>query len=262
MISYYRYAPHDEQPTGTCAALINGTNRSLCALIGAANYFDVDHIIRDVDNYKYLQDAEVVYVEGFFITHSFPAALEVAKLSRSTNKVFTLNLSAPYVCNNFGQELKQILPYVDVLFGNSHEYRACAKTLGMSDIDAADANSIASLVALYSDERGSQDKKYGPFRSHRTAVMTRGKNSIVCYHNHELSEHPVSQLEQERIVDTTGAGDSFVAGFLSQMVLGRDLEKCIKCGMYASHEIIQRIGCTVPEDAPNEEFWPADGDLL
>lgn len=58
---------------------------------------------------------------------------------------------------------------------------------------------------------------------------------------------PVITLEKEKLVDTNGAGDAFVGGFLSQLVAGKDIQECCRAGNFAAHVIIQRSGCTFPE---------------
>ena len=57
----------------------------------------------------------------------------------------------------------------------------------------------------------------------------------------------MKKLDQDKIVDTNGAGDAFVGGFLAQYAKGESLEKCIDCGIWSSTLIIQRSGCTFPE---------------
>ncbi len=58
---------------------------------------------------------------------------------------------------------------------------------------------------------------------------------------------PVITLEREKLVDTNGAGDAFVGGFLSQLVAGKDVQECCRAGNFAAHVVIQRSGCTFPE---------------
>lgn len=64
----------------------------------------------------------------------------------------------------------------------------------------------------------------------------------------EVKEFPVPILEKESVVDTNGAGDSFVGGFLSQIVQGKDLETAIQAGIWLSGQVIQRDGCTFPDN--------------
>jgi adenosine kinase len=57
----------------------------------------------------------------------------------------------------------------------------------------------------------------------------------------------VPRIPSEQIIDTNGAGDAFVGGFLAQFVKDEGLDKCVDCGIWASGLIIQRSGCTFPE---------------
>jgi len=54
-------------------------------------------------------------------------------------------------------------------------------------------------------------------------------------------------LDEKLIVDSTGAGDSFVGGFLSQFVQGKSIDVCVKAGCYAASEILKQDGCSFPE---------------
>ena len=62
------------------------------------------------------------------------------------------------------------------------------------------------------------------------------------------------KIPKEEIVDTNGAGDSFVGGFMSQYVQNKPLEVCIKAGHYCASEVIKRSGCTFP---PKPQFKPS-----
>lgn len=66
-------------------------------------------------------------------------------------------------------------------------------------------------------------------------------------------EFSVELLPKEKLVDTNGAGDAFVGGFLSQLICGKDLGECCRAGNYAARIIIQRSGCTLPESS--EFIW-------
>jgi adenosine kinase len=65
---------------------------------------------------------------------------------------------------------------------------------------------------------------------------------------------PAIPLPQEKLVDTNGAGDAFVGGFLSQLVVGKDLSESCRAGNFAAHTVIQRSGCTFPPK-PDGFFW-------
>jgi adenosine kinase len=77
--------------------------------------------------------------------------------------------------------------------------------------------------------------------------ITQGDKPVVLAIGDNTKEYPVPAIEPERILDTNGAGDSFVGGFLSQYVQDEDLDKCVDCGIWVSELVIQRSGCTFPE---------------
>jgi adenosine kinase len=63
-----------------------------------------------------------------------------------------------------------------------------------------------------------------------------------------VTTYPVPALAKELLVDTNGAGDAFVGGFLSQLILGKSIEACVTAGHYAARIIIQHSGCTFPKN--------------
>ena len=66
-----------------------------------------------------------------------------------------------------------------------------------------------------------------------------------------MSQHPVIFLPKQQLVDTNGAGDAFVGGFISQLAVGKDIAECCRAGNYAANVVIQRSGCTYP---PKPDF--------
>merc|ERR1719282_1185751 len=66
-----------------------------------------------------------------------------------------------------------------------------------------------------------------------------------------VTRYPVIALPKEKLVDTNGAGDAFVGGFLAALVKGKDMESCCKAGAYSASVIIQHSGCTYP---PKPEY--------
>lgn len=57
-------------------------------------------------------------------------------------------------------------------------------------------------------------------------------------------EIPVDEIPVDEIVDTNGAGDAFVGGFLSQFIQEKSLETCVRAGIFAAREVIKRSGCS------------------
>ncbi|GAA6111111.1 adenosine kinase isoform X1 [Tachysurus ichikawai] len=81
----------------------------------------------------------------------------------------------------------------------------------------------------------------------RIVVFTQGKEGTIMAYGEKVEMFPVIEMDQKDIVDTNGAGDAFVGGFLSELVQDKSLEQCIRAGHYAANVIIRHSGCTFPE---------------
>ena len=92
-------------------------------------------------------------------------------------------------------------------------------------------------------------------RRARCVVFTQGADSTIVACEGAVTTYPVTPLAKELLVDTNGAGDAFVGGFLSRLVLGEGWDACVKAGHYAAREIIQRPGCTVPDTCGYGSFF-------
>jgi len=87
----------------------------------------------------------------------------------------------------------------------------------------------------------------------RMVLITQGdKPTIVC-NNGEIKEYPVNNIKPEDIVDTNGAGDAFVGGFLAELVRERNLDECIRGANYAANFVIRQSGCTLPRQSDTNE---------
>ncbi|XP_058832468.1 uncharacterized protein LOC131690589 [Topomyia yanbarensis] len=226
-----QYQFSQDTPTGTCAVLVTGTQRSLCANLAAANNFTVEHL-KTPESEQFLKNAKYFYISGFFLTVSIESILTVAKHALSENRPFMMNLSAPFIPQFFKDNLDQALPYIDILFGNETEALAFAE---YHKLDTEDLKEIGLKIAAM--------PKLNAART-RTVIITQGSDPVLLIDNGAVTEFPVVKLAREQIVDTNGAGDAFVGGFLAQLVLEKSFETCIKCGIWTAREIIQRSGCT------------------
>lgn len=233
-----RYLVDTKEPTGTCACLITEKVRSLVANLGAANHYKVEHLAQP-ENWALVEAAKVCYISGFFLTVSVDSILKVAQHCADTNKLFTMNLSAAFIPTAFKTKLETVLPYVDILFGNEAEAEALSNSFGYG---TADLKEIARHIASIPKVNGARK---------RVVIITQGPGPVILFNDGVITEHPILPILPEEIVDTNGAGDAWVGGFLSQLVLGRGLDDCIKAGHYAANVIIKRMGCTFP---PKPDF--------
>ncbi|XP_005189951.2 uncharacterized protein LOC101888276 isoform X1 [Musca domestica] len=226
-----RYQYNTEAATGTCAVLVTGTHRSLCANLAAANNFTLDHL-QIPENKKLLDAAEYYYISGFFLTVSPPSIMEVARLAHKHNRTFMMNLSAPFLSQFFKEPMMAALPYVDILFGNEQEVETFANEQGWTTKDIKEIG--RKLVAL-PKENGQRE---------RIVIITQGHLPVLLFKDGQISEFEVPQLSRDEMVDTNGAGDAFVGGFLAQYVQKKSLDVCIRCGIWSAGEIIKQSGCT------------------
>lgn len=84
----------------------------------------------------------------------------------------------------------------------------------------------------------------------RTVVITQGCDPTLVCQGGEVMSFDVPKVDGSEIVDTNGAGDSFVGGFLSQFVQGRPIAQCVSAGNYAAGQIIRTSGCA-PKGTPS-----------
>lgn len=239
-----RYQRHISEPTGTCGVLLTGHHRSLCAYLAAANHFTIDHIELP-ENKRCIEQAEYFYISGFFLTVSPPTIQAIAKHALAHNRPFMMNLSAPFLSQFFKEPLMAAMPYVDILFGNETEAVVFARE---QQFDTEDLGKIALRIAALPKQNEARA---------RIVIITQGSKAVLMAHEGQVDEVPVEKLSADKIVDTNGAGDAFVGGFLAQLVQKHSYVECIRCGIWAAQQIIQRSGCTFEGEATyvvGEEF--------
>ncbi|OLQ03397.1 Adenosine kinase 1 [Symbiodinium microadriaticum] len=228
-----KYMIDKTTPTGACAVTIMNKERSLTTNLHAANNYKASHLQANMDT---LKNAKIVYSAGFFITVS-PESIEIASQETlKTGAVYCLNLSAPFIVQvpPFRAVLEKTLPCCDYLFGNETEARAYAEAVGW---DTEDVEFIATRLSLV-PMAGS--------KPYRKVVITQGADPTIVAIRGQVTKYPVIALPKEKLVDTNGAGDAFVGGFLAALAKGKDIEACCKAGSYSASVVIQHSGCTYP----------------
>jgi len=228
------YLVDPAMPTGVCAVLITGGNRSLVTRLDAANNYKHSHLTSS-GTWSLVEDASFYYIAGYFLTVSPDSMVAIGEHAVASNKCFSMNLSAPFLSQFFKEPMKQVLPYCDIVFGNEDEARAFAKDFELNTDDLAE---IAKKVA-------AMPKKN--LKRNRIVIFTQGADPAVVYMDGDVKKYPVLPILPEDIVDTNGAGDAFVGGFLAEYVKNSDIKTCVMNGMHAAHMIIQVSGCSLPE---------------
>jgi sugar/nucleoside kinase (ribokinase family) len=209
--------PHATRGPATGRSMILVTpdaHRSMNTFLGAA----VDFGPEDVDQAK-VEAAQVTYMEGYlWDSPSAKAAfLRAARIAHAAGRKISLTLSDPFLVGRYKEELKDFVEqHVDIVFANEEE--VC------SLYDAADFDAALQQVRAHCD----------------VAALTRSEKGAVIVSGDEV--HVVDAAPVEKVVDTTGAGDLFAAGFLYGYTNGYGLYDSGRLGAIAAGEIISHVG--------------------
>ena len=208
----YFYSKKDENTaTGTCLILITpDSERTMCTFLGIAGKINQSDI--DIDAIK---KSEITFFEGYLWDEGHPKkAFEKAIKS---SKITAMSLSDKFCVDrhksNFLDLVKNSL---DITFANEQEIMSLINTKNFKDV-----------VTF-----GKELKK--------TLVVTRGDKGSVVIKNNEVAECGVRK--NLKIIDLTGAGDLFAAGFLHGFINNLTLKESLEKGTEMSAKIIQKIG--------------------
>ncbi|KAJ8913210.1 hypothetical protein NQ315_016152, partial [Exocentrus adspersus] len=213
--------------TGMCAVLLTEDNRSLVTHLGASEFFSFNDA--DKELWEDEMTAKYLYLSAFLIRANLKSMKDLITHYLERDNFIILNLAASFVCNKYPNEINYLFKNSSMVFGNESEYVAFAK---LFDIPTADLKDM--LIKINKSFCNNPT---------RILIMTRGSKSVIVLNNDVAEEFPTERIDEEKIVDTNGAGDAFVGGFLTQFVKGKTIPECVKCGMWAAEEVIQNHGC-------------------
>ena len=210
-VSYFYSKKKEELPTGTCLILVTpDSERTMCTFLGTAGKINENDV--DVDA---INKSEIIFLEGYLWDEGDPKkAFE--KAITSANKV-AMSLSDQFCVDRHKPHFLELVKNkLDITFANEQEI--------MSLIDAKDFNEVIDFA-----------KSLG-----KLLVITRGEKGAVAINRSEVSECGIKQ--GLNIVDLTGAGDLFAAGFLHGFVNEMSLRESLEKGTEMSSKVIQQIG--------------------
>jgi adenosine kinase len=212
----------DGPSTGRCYIMVTPDGeRTMNTYLGAAQDLRPDDIDADA-----IAASAVTYLEGYLWDpkQAKDAFLKAAKIAHEAGRKVALTLSDAFCVDRWRDEFLQLMRSgtVDLIFANEAELGSLYQT---SDFDSA-------VAALRSDIG--------------VAVVTRSEKGCLVVSPEGIEAVPAFPVG--RVVDTTGAGDLFAAGFLSGLARGADDRTCGRLGAMAAAEVIQHIGAR-PETA-------------
>ncbi|MGH6705721.1 MAG: adenosine kinase [Sphingomicrobium sp.] len=195
--------------------------RTMNTFLGAAQRLETASVDLDA-----VADSGIVYLEGYLWDPAEPrAAMEAAmEAAHSAGRKVAFTLSDTFCVDRHREGFWQLLRdgKIDILFANEAEAKAMAM---VDDVEEA----IACLAKL------------AP-----TLVVTHSEAGATAISGAERADVPAEPIE--RLVDTTGAGDLFAAGFLAGQARGLGLEKSLRLGAIAAAEVIQHYGARPEKD--------------
>lgn len=233
------YRIEESVPTGKCGVIITGHHRCLVTDLGAANHYKLEHL-KSEKIWSLVENAQFFYVGGYHLTVCVPAILALAEHAAETNKVFSMNLSAPFLPTFFKEQMDSVAPYWDYLIGNESEALAYSESHGLG---TTDITAIAKHLAQLPKKNLSRP---------RVVVITQGTDPTIVVTGGagepKVQVFPVRKINEGDIVDTNGAGDAFAGGFLGGLVRGESLETAVDMGQWLASLSIKEFGPAFPED--------------
>ncbi len=210
-VKYFYSKKKEELPTGTCLILITpDSERTMCTFLGTAGRIDENDVSSDA-----IKKSEIIFLEGYLWDEgepkkAFDKAINIAnKVAMSLSDQFCVDRHKPHFLNLVKNKL-------DIIFANEQE--------------------ITSLIeAKNFDEVINFSKQLN-----KLIVVTRGEKGAVAVNGNEIFESDIRK--NLKIIDLTGAGDLFAAGFLHGYINKLTNKECLEKGTEMSSKIIQQIG--------------------
>jgi sugar/nucleoside kinase (ribokinase family) len=224
-------ARSDVGATARCLILVTpDAQRTMNTFLGAAQRLAPHSVDR-----ARIAEARIVYLEGYLWDPEQPreAMYKAMDAARAAGTKVAFTLSDSFVVDRHRADLQRLLDErrIDILFANQVEAESLA---GTSDVDAA----IQALTGKV-----------------ETLVVTRHEHGAVATRGSERADVPAQPID--RLVDTTGAGDLFAAGFLAGEARALPLRRSLELGAICAAEVIQHYGAR-----PEADLRALAGDLL
>ena len=210
-VEYFYSRKKEELPTGTCLILVTpDSERTMCTFLGTAGKINENDIHSNV-----IKKSEIIFLEGYLWDEGEPkkafdkAINNANKVAMSLSDQFCVNRHKPHFLNLIKNKL-------DITFANEQEI--------ISLIEAKNFNDVINFSK----------------QLNKLVVVTRGEKGAVAINGDEVV---VGEAQKNlKIIDLTGAGDLFAAGFLHGFINKLSTKECLEKGTEMSSRVIQQIG--------------------
>jgi len=210
-VQYFYNKKEEVSPTGTCLILITpDAERTMVTFLGIAGKINQNDI-----NEKAVKESEMIFLEGYLWDEGEPKSAFDKAMSLSNTKA--MSLSDQFCVERHKSDFLDLVKNkLDITFANEQEIRSLI-----------DAKSFEDVI-----EFGKQLGKL--------LIITRGEKGSIAIKNQEIVE--CQSKPNLKIVDLTGAGDLFAAGFLHGLINNISTKECLEKGTEMSSKIIQKVG--------------------
>jgi sugar/nucleoside kinase (ribokinase family) len=218
----YEVAPSTSgEPTGRCLIVVTAdAQRTMSTFLGAGEELGPSDVDTDL-----VGSATVTFLEGYLWDPpgAKEAFLKAARASHAAGRKVSLTLSDAFCVERFREEFRELVENeVDILFANE-----------------------AEITSLY--QVPTFDDALQLVRGHcEVAALTRSEKGSVIVAGEDM--HVIDAAPVERVVDTTGAGDQYAAGFLYGYTQGMDLARCGRIASICAAEVISHYGARAERD--------------
>jgi len=210
-VEYFYSKKKEELPTGTCLILVTpDSERTMCTFLGTAGKINENDVSSDA-----IKKSEIIFLEGYLWDEGEPKKA-FDKAINNANKV-AMSLSDQFCVDRHKPHFLDLVKNkLNITFANEQEITSL--------IDAKNFDDVINF-----------SKQLG-----KLIVLTRGENGAIAIKGEEVIECGVKK--NLKIVDLTGAGDLFAAGFLHGFVNNLSIKESLEKGTEMSSKVIQQIG--------------------
>ena len=202
-------------PTGCCNILVSPDGeRTMATHIGIGSQLHPDEVSANT-----LKDIDHVYMESYLWDHDLTKQTlqKVGEIAKAQNIETSLSLSDPFCVDRHRDELKKFVEdYVDIVFCNFDEAKMFSQCESMADVSAYLQNFSKKIV------------------------MTAGAEGAYYFEGDNTVYQPA--IKVDNVIDTTGAGDNFAAGFLDFYLSDKSIQEALSQGNNKASQVIQQLG--------------------
>lgn len=226
--------------TSTCIVLIEKLERRFFSDLGGSEKVTISHFEK---NSEIIKNCKIFYADAYLIGKRFDCFEYVFKKFADENVILSLGMASENIIRDFGKNIDEIFPYIDLLFLNSEEVKMWK--INNKLLHLTNEEFIKHISTTH--EKQNKNKK-------RVIVNTRGLDDTIIYvvdyinNTEEFFKVPIYDIDRKLVVDLNGAGDAFAGGFLAGIINGCNLRESANLGNRIASEVIQLTGFQIPSN--------------